>query len=586
MSRKFYTAERATQIVISLLKQYGIKKIVASPGTTNVTLVGSLQQDPWFEMFSSVDERSAAYIACGLAAESGEPVVLSCTGATASRNYIPGLTEAYYRKLPVLAITATQELNRIGHLFPQQMDRRSIQNDISICSEHLFACRSANDEWDCEIKVNRALLALTYKGGGPAHLNLTTTHSQDFSIQVLPTARKINRYMAGDELPIIQKGKKVAIFVGAHTAMSEGLTKAIDKFCATYDSVVFCDHSSGYRGKYRAQMALVGMQTEYESPIFNVDILIHMGEISGDYPLMGKLRIKEGVWRLSEDGELRDYFKKLTNVFEMKEETFFNCYAKENQSNSSYLSFCQSEYKKTIQCIPELPFSNLWMASQLSAKLPSDSVLHLGILNSLRAWNVFPIEDNIDSYCNTGGFGIDGIVSTLLGGSLADPNRLHFCIVGDLAFFYDLNAIGNRHVGSNIRILLVNNGKGTEFRNYTHPGAAFGEEADRFIAAGGHYGMQSPELIKNFAQNLGFEYLTASTKQDFLKALPDFVNTESMNKPILFEVFTNSADESDALKMVNTAVKDGTIQIKHALRDTTKSVLGDSLVNKLRKFKR
>lgn len=74
-----------------------------------MTFIGSIQNDSWFEIYSSVDERSAAYLACGLAAETGEPVVISCTGATASRNYMPGLTEAYYRKLPVLAITSIVE---------------------------------------------------------------------------------------------------------------------------------------------------------------------------------------------------------------------------------------------------------------------------------------------------------------------------------------------------------------------------------------------------------------------------------------------------------------------------------------------
>ena len=93
--RKYYTIERNVQIVIALLKAHGIRKVVASPGTTNMTFIGSIQQDPFFQIWSSVDERSAAYIACGLAAESGEPVVISCTGATASRNYMPGLTEAY-----------------------------------------------------------------------------------------------------------------------------------------------------------------------------------------------------------------------------------------------------------------------------------------------------------------------------------------------------------------------------------------------------------------------------------------------------------------------------------------------------------
>ena len=84
MKQKYYTNERNVQIVISLLKQHGIKRVIASPGTTNMTFIGSIQNDPWFEIWSSVDERSAAYIACGMAAETGEPVVISCTGATAS----------------------------------------------------------------------------------------------------------------------------------------------------------------------------------------------------------------------------------------------------------------------------------------------------------------------------------------------------------------------------------------------------------------------------------------------------------------------------------------------------------------------
>ena len=91
---QFYTDERNVQILIALLKKHGIKHIVASPGSTNVTFVGSVQQDSFFEIYSCVDERSAAYMACGLAAEIMQPVVLSCTGATASRNYFPALTEA------------------------------------------------------------------------------------------------------------------------------------------------------------------------------------------------------------------------------------------------------------------------------------------------------------------------------------------------------------------------------------------------------------------------------------------------------------------------------------------------------------
>ena len=137
MSDYYYTDERNAQIVISLLKAHGIKKIVASPGTTNICLVASLQQDPFFEIYSSADERSAGYIACGLSAESGEPVVLSCTGATASRNYMSALTEAYYRKLPILVITSSRSNFQIGHNIDQVTDRTVLPKDVAKLSVQL-----------------------------------------------------------------------------------------------------------------------------------------------------------------------------------------------------------------------------------------------------------------------------------------------------------------------------------------------------------------------------------------------------------------------------------------------------------------
>ena len=95
--KHYYTTEKNIQILITLLKAHGIKRIVASPGATNITFVASVQQDPYFEIYSCVDERSAAYMACGMAPESGEPVVLSCTGATASRNFSGNINTEYIK---------------------------------------------------------------------------------------------------------------------------------------------------------------------------------------------------------------------------------------------------------------------------------------------------------------------------------------------------------------------------------------------------------------------------------------------------------------------------------------------------------
>lgn len=187
MMNTFYTSEVNTQMLIYLMKKHGVKKVVASPGTTNICFVASLQQDDFFEIYSSVDERSAAYMACGLAAECGEPVALSCTGATASRNYIPGLTEAFYRKLPVLAVTSTQHTGRIGQHVAQVIDRSNPLNDIVLTSVNIPTIHDEEDRWGYGIMLNKALLELTHRGGGPVHINLTTTYSDDFSVKRLPT---------------------------------------------------------------------------------------------------------------------------------------------------------------------------------------------------------------------------------------------------------------------------------------------------------------------------------------------------------------------------------------------------------------
>ena len=578
MKEKYYTDERNIQILISLLKEYGIKKIIASPGTTNLSLVGSLQQDPYFEMFSSVDERSAAYLACGLAAESGEAVMLSCTGATASRNYMPGLTEAFYRKLPILAVTSSQEFAKIGHNIPQVIDRRTVPNDIVLLSEQVQTIKNETDEWDVTIKLNRAIQELWHRGGGPVHINLSTVYSRNYSVKTLPSAKIIKRYTIKDQLPPID-ADSIGVIVGAHLVFTKELVSAIDSFCSANNAVVFCDHTSSYNGKYRVQFS-VAIDQRIDTPIILIpQLVIYVGEVSGDYSNVG-YRCKK-VWRISEDGLFKDPFGKLSKVFEMDELSFFRKYTPENYDiQLSYYNTCIDRIKFTRNHIPDLPFSNAWIAQQTAHLIPENSTVYLSILNTLRTWNFFEFNKTIHSYCNTGGFGIDGILSSLIGASLVDKYRLYFGVIGDLAFFFFLNVLGNRHIGNNVRILLVNNGKGTEFKNYDHPGSAFGVSADLYMAAGGHYGRQSHNLVKHYAEDLGFHYLTASTKEEYLSNLSEFITPVIKEKPILFEVFTNDSDESEALHMIRYCCKSTSGLVKSIVKNT----IGEKRTEQLKKF--
>lgn len=581
---KAYSVERNAQIIIALLKANNIRKVIASPGATNVTFVGSIQNDPYFDIYSCVDERSAAYMACGLCESTGEPVVLSCTGATSSREYLPALSEAFKKNLPILVITSSQPNCRIGHLTAQVTDRRTTLNEAVLSSFQMVFIKDKEDEFEDTINANKALILLK-KEQKPVHINLVTHSNKDFSVKVLPKVRKIEYYTETKVIPEMPKGK-IGIFIGAHIKFSKEQAKVIDDFCKLYDAAVFCDHTSGYYGSFRVQESLILSQQNWLSQAVGLSLLIHIGEITGDY-FCSELMPKE-VWRVSEDGEVRDYFRKLTKVFHMSEIVFFEKYIKrKGNSPSKECSFarkCQEEVTSLMSQIPVLPFGNIWIAQRLSQKLPKNSVIHFGILNSLRSWNFFTLPNGVESSCNVGGFGIDGCVSTLIGASLINPDKIYFGIVGDLAFFYDLNAFTSGIAKNNVRLLVVNNSRGTEFRLYKHIAAIFGNDADKYMAAAGHNGNKSLTLLKDLSANLGINYLSASSKEEFLSVEEMFISKEPLDKPVILEVFVDSFDESEAMETITSFMKDKRLLRKRRVRELLKRVglynIISSLINK------
>ena len=540
--KNHYTNARNVQIVIALMKAHGVKKVVASPGATDMAIVASLQQDPYFEMYSSIDERSAAYMACGMAAESGEPVAITCTGATSSRNYMPGLTEAYYRQLPILAITCSRSNANIGHYVDQVTDRTQLPSDVVMESVQAQSIHCPEDEWDVMVKVNKAMIGLTRNGGGPTHINLVTASSSNFAVKEIAPVRKISLYLKEDKFPEVPQGK-VGIFVGAHEKWYDELTAAVDNFCEVYNAMVICDPTSNYKGKYRILMPLLCEQAKEEVGGEQLDLMIQIGFVSS--MLFKKAKV---MWRVAKDGVVRDTFRKTNSIFQMPELDFFTkmVEGKGKKENTVYSEY-KERYDSLLNSLPELPFSNIWVAQQLSGQLPENSVLHLGIRNSLRSWGYFDIPNSVLSYCNTGGFGIDGGISSLIGASMVNQQSLFFGVFGDLLFFYDMNSLGNRDIKPNLRIIVINNGLGQEFKNVSFPGSLLlGEDIDKFTAAKGHFACQSKTLVKDYAENLGFEYLTASNKEEFNSVYERFITSEMTDKPMLFEIFTDSKDETEA----------------------------------------
>ena len=231
--------------------------------------------------------------------------------------------------------------------------------------------------------------------------------------------------------------------MGSHKKWTPDLIATVEKFCEANNAVVLCDHTSNYQGKYRIPYALVIEQAPLNRaniPAYDVDVLIHIGEVTGEEGAARMIKSKE-TWRVSEDGEIRDYFKNMSHVFEMPEISFFGHYSRTDKIKTSYYYECVDVFKHYEGIrdtrIDEMPFSNSWIAQRIAPQIPDNTTVVLSILNTLRVWNYASFKPTVDVFCPVGGFGIDGASSLIVGASFVHPEKLYYGITGDLAFFYD-----------------------------------------------------------------------------------------------------------------------------------------------------
>lgn len=544
-----YARQKNVQILVALLKEHGVRHVVISPGSRNMAIVRSVETDPFFTCYSVVDERSAAYFAIGVALEHREPVALSCTSAQATRNYIPGMTEAYYRGTPIVAITADYQASLIGQGTMQALEQMSIPVDSAKVSVRLPVVQSSDDEWYCARLVNEALLGLTHDGTGPVHIDIPIDEHWEGSVETLPPVKKIERFRGrGESLPPIT-GAKTLIVVGEHAPFTREAEGAIAAFVEAYGAVVYTNHLSNYHGPGVANGSLVvsGMDRRTASP-YRPDLAISIGEQTGDYGIDGFLKTARPVhWRVNANGKIVDTYKNLTAVFQMEETEFFHTYAQLANAPASRAYQALWAKSNATRAIPnELPLSHAYVAGVLAPKLPEHSVVHYAILSALRNWSFFALDPSITGYSNVAAFGIDGCLSTFIGHAVA-TDKPSFLIIGDLSFFYDMGAIGIRHIKNNARIVLVNNNGGGEFRTYSHPADQyFGDDADVHIAAAGHN-----RSARAWVESMGWDYLEVRTKADLEAVAEAFVGANE--RPVLMEVFTTMKDDSLGVQLIREA---------------------------------
>lgn len=94
----------------------------------------------------------------------------------------------------------------------------------------------------------------------------------------------------------------------------------------------------------------------------------------------------------------------------------------------------------------------------------------------------------------------------------------------------------------------------------------------------------SQKLVKDYATDLGYEYLTASNKDEFNATVNRFLTPEVIDRPILFEVFTETENESNALETVLNMISDPKFVVKNAMKQVLQNVLGDDKLDVIKKM--
>ena len=243
-------------------------------------------------------------------------------------------------------------------------------------------------------------------------------------------------------------------------------------------------------------------------------------------------------WHVSLDGEVVDLYGSLTTVIEMDPFEFLEKIAFLLENKTPQYPLMWENYCKALPQM-EMAYSEMSAIGALIRTLPEQSALHLGNSSSIRYAQLYSVPPTVEVCCNRGTSGIEGTLSTAIGYAAAS-DKLNFVVMGDLSFFYDMNALWNGNIGTNIRILLLNNGGGEIF--HTLPGLEMSGTSHKFITA------VHKTSAKGWAEERGFLYQCVEDENQLLEAMKLFAQPEPMNQPVLMEVFTNKNKDARILK--------------------------------------
>lgn len=536
-------------MVAEALEAYGITDVFASPGSRNAPLLMAMNRREAITVRPVVDERSAAFIALGYSLVSQRPAALVCTSGSALLNYAPAVAEAYYRKLPLIIISADRPSEWIGQDDSQTLPQLGAFGSLVKCSVSLKGeIASELEIWETNRNLNEAMQTALSGRRGPVHINVALSNpltaevdnpEDSFrKIELLEPYPGLNP-TEGKRLAAETAGRNVLI-VGGFCQPSETMNSAFASLAKCGNIVVAADALANLSCGNIIPLPDLAIRSELlKDPDARPDILITFGGSLISSHLKDYLRsagIREH-WHVGENDALIDSYFSLTKRIEIPEGNFFRYFAKliERQRASQtrfkelWWQAVRSQQDERIEKLADASWDEEKAIDLLMSRLPGQWNLQLS--NGLtpryalrsQAWR-FHRRD-----CNRGVSGIDGSISTALGASLAFKGTT-LLVTGDMSMQYDIAALSSTLLSARLKIVVINNGGGGIFEKI---------QTTRNLP-------ELPELLKcqlrlpleKLAEGYGLRYFRVSSEEELLRLLPEFINEQDL--PSLLEVFVTS----------------------------------------------
>lgn len=541
------TDKKHIQQLASLLLQKGITDIVISPGSRNAPMINQFFGHSGFSCINVVDERSAAYLALGMSLAKKKPVAVVCTSGTAAINYGPAIAEAFYQKIPLVVLTADRPKRWIDQADGQTVRQENLFANHTLKSISLQEAERDDDFRYNNLQINETLNLALSGNPGPVHINIPLNEPlYGFSDDELPVFRNIDLSPAALQIPSVELNNLLdrwnnsiqkLVIIGQLSPEVE-LNHLVEKLAADSGTAILAEHLTNLSGDHlihTSDIAVAAISPDKKTT-FQPEILLTFGQqiVSKRLKLFIRANQPKEHWHISVGAEHTDTFDSLTKVIRSDAFSFLTSFVPEiKNTESDYRKIWQSINQKASQTQEEFlqkaVFCDLTACRTIAQNLPENSVVHLGNSSSVRLMQMFSPTPYCEYYCNRGTSGIDGSTSTASGFAIFSE-KINTLILGELAFFYDSNALWNSNFPKNLRIIVLNNGGGNIFRLIGGPRQS--------PALNEHFVAQHDLKAEGLAKAFGFNYLKAENQDELSEAL-NIIFASGFSVPVILEIMSD-----------------------------------------------